>query len=622
MPIDREATLKNAEKFLRVGRLDAAIAEYARVVDEYPRDWTTANTLGDLYLRAAQSQKAVALYQRIADHLLTEGFYPKAAALLKKILKITPDDEAAQIHLAEISARQGLLADARAYYAAVAGRRRQRGDAAGADEIVVRLGALDPADAAARLAAAQAHERRGDTAAAARIYRELYDDHLEKGRREEALDALRACVRCAPDTREPELLLPLAGLHLEAGDFDAARGLLSEHLAQGPAGRDAVVALAWRALEKSPEAAAVCVDALAGTFVAAGDFAEAAAILQEFATRVPGQVSALLRLVEVCVDGGLEATMYEAQAQLADAYLASGRPDEARVIAEDLVTREPGEPAHLDRLRRALQMLGVADVEAVIADRLAGAALEEPEPLEALPAASTAPEEPFGSARAAASDAAAIGDDPGGRERAAEPQKDERRGEAVVPQAHVEMPQADTASRPGAAEIDLTALLEELEGSFTPPVPQAMPAPRDLEDVFAGLRAGAAHQEGGDDSGDHFDLARTYVELGMTEEAIGPLEVAARSPRYRFAAAALLARIVRDRGDLQRAIEWYERAAQAPAPAVDEGRALLYELGEALELLGEHARALAVFIELDADAPGYRDVGARVARLSNVEAGG
>jgi tetratricopeptide (TPR) repeat protein len=158
LAIDREATLKNAEKFLRVGRLDAAIAEYARIVDDQPHDWATGNTLGDLYMRAKQPDRAVALYTRIAGHLRTEGFYPKAAALYKKILKITPDDEAAQLHLAELSVRQGMLADARAYFGAVANRRRQRQDAAGADEIVIRLGAIDPADLGARLAAARARK--------------------------------------------------------------------------------------------------------------------------------------------------------------------------------------------------------------------------------------------------------------------------------------------------------------------------------------------------------------------------------------------------------------------------------------------------------------------------------
>ena len=68
----------------------------------------------------------------------------------------------------------------------------------------------------------------------------------------------------------------------------------------------------------------------------------------------PRHVPALLKLVEICVDGGLEAAMYQAQAQLADAYLSSSQAAEARFIAEDLVAREPWEAAHIERFRRAL----------------------------------------------------------------------------------------------------------------------------------------------------------------------------------------------------------------------------------------------------------------------------
>ena len=79
MALDREDTLKKAEKLLRQGRLDGAIAEYVRVVEDQPRDWNTANTLGDLYVRASQSDKAVVQYGRIADHFYNEGFYPKVS---------------------------------------------------------------------------------------------------------------------------------------------------------------------------------------------------------------------------------------------------------------------------------------------------------------------------------------------------------------------------------------------------------------------------------------------------------------------------------------------------------------------------------------------------------------
>ena len=93
------------------------------------------------------------------------------------------------------------------------------------------------------------------------------------------------------------------------------------------------------------------------------------------------------------------------------------------------------------------------------------------------------------------------------------------------------------------------------------------------------------------------------------------LEVAARSPRHRFRAGALLAKACLDLGDQPRAIEWYERAAEAPAPSPEAHHALLYDLASALEAQGESARALAVLLELQADAGEYRDVSTRLEQL-------
>ena len=89
---------------------------------------------------------------------------------------------------------------------------------------------------------------------------------------------------------------------------------------------------------------------------------------------MPGHVPALLKLVEVCVDGGLESTMYEAQAQLADAYLEAGQAAEARVIAEDLVAREPWEARAHRSLPPRARHAAVPDPDTVIAERLSGQA--------------------------------------------------------------------------------------------------------------------------------------------------------------------------------------------------------------------------------------------------------
>ena len=110
--------------------------------------------------------------------------------------------------------------------------------------------------------------------------------------------------------------------------------------------------------------------------------------------------------------------------------------------------------------------------------------------------------------------------------------------------------------------------------------------------------------------------------MGMIDDAIQSLERAARSSRQRFEAASLLGRLHMERGERSRAVDWFERAAEAPAPTPDAGRALLYDLADTLEHVGEPGRALAVFGELDAESRGYRDVAARIERLSRVQARG
>jgi tetratricopeptide (TPR) repeat protein len=633
LAFDREDTLKKAEKLLRQGRLDAAITEYARVLDDQPKDWNTANTLGDLYSRAGQTDKAVAQYTRIADHLVHEGFYPRAAALYKKILKIKPDDESAQIQLGELSARQGLLADAKSYFSTIVGRRRSRGDRAGADEMIVRLGSVDPADVEGRLAAARVLEQNGDAIAAAMRFRELHADLLERNRPKEALDALREAVRLNPDDREgraelareavaagdfetarqfldadtaagdPALLLALLTIEVRSGTPDRPRELIRQLLEADAAYQDRVVELGWSLADEAPDQAFVCVETTVDLLTARSAYVQGADLLKRFVERIPGQIPALLKLVEVCVDGGLESDMYETQAQLTDAYLARGQAAEARVIAEDLVAREPWERNHIERFRRALVMLKVSDPDTLIAERLSGQApFMATDHFVELEPAPTAVGQETGPAPAGAAEAA---------QEAPEPEP--------PPPAPPVAPRAASPRKPADEdEIDLTVMLGDLEGN-----PEMSPTdPKDLDRAFKDFRSEVRRQDGSEEAAQHLKLAQTYLEMGMSEEAIGSLETAARSPRYRFEAASMLGRLHRGQKDLPRAIEWFERAAEAPAPAADAGRELLYDLGSMLEETGEVARALAVFLELQADAGDYRDVARRVERLSRVQTGG
>ncbi|HUP39993.1 MAG TPA: tetratricopeptide repeat protein, partial [Vicinamibacterales bacterium] len=690
VPFDREGTLRNAEKLLRQGKLDPAIAEYRKVIEDQPSDWNTANTLGDLYFRAGQLDKAIAQYNDIAAHLANEGFFPKAVALYKKILKIKPDEERAMWHLGHISARQGLLVEARANFTSLADRRRKRGDVKGVAEVQIRLGDLDGADLETRLAGVRARVELGDPKAAVDRLKQYAAELQEKGKESDSLKMLTEAAQIDPEdmslrrllvqayiarsdfdaacqfatsaeelrhlsaelfklgredeginvlasaadadpadasirmdlvkrlvTRgdmtgaralltpdvagnDPELLWLLAEMELRDGNIPEGTALLQKMLADDPSRRDALVILGCSIAEVNPDAGYECIEVAARTAISADEWGSAAAALNEFVNRVPNHIPALMRLVEICVDGGLEATMHSAQAQLADAYLTVGAGIEARVIAEDLVAREPWDRSNIERFRRALALLGETDIDAIIADRLSG-------------------QTPFTSTDFM------WPSDPGASEMAPMPvppvvsKVEVPAPVAVVINVPPPPPAPVATGKPESQEVDLNDSIHDMRtgqvAAAAGKPAAAGSAAREMDSVLKGMRDEAAQDATPETAEQHFKLAATYVDMGMQDEAMKALEVAARSPRHRFRAAAMLAKAHLGSGDMVHAIEWYERAVEAPSPSPMALHAVLYELASVLEAHGESARALAVLLELQSEAGDYRDVSSKLEQL-------
>ena len=517
MSIDREAALKKAEKLLRQGRLDGAIEEYVRLIEDQPRDWNAINALGDLYVRAGDGERAVAQFTRVGDYLFGEGFLQKAAALYKKALKVESEHDHTLSRLAEIAARQGLLAGAKTYLRQLEQVRRRRGDELGAAECVERFRALEDTDAEPAPPAPAPEPpppAAPPNAAGAERERESGGD-------------------------DPDRLFILAQRELASGSEPHARAILIRVLTLDPDRHDDVTQIALDLARGGRlESALGCIDVVTDTALLGGDWNRAVTALQMF-VRVAPHIPAIIKLVELCVDAGLDAPLREAQAQLADAYLEAGKGSEARVISEDLLENEPERDDHAQRLRRALDLLGVADADRSIADVLARRS-----------AASAGPEM-----------------------------------------------SADAA--PGESAAQETVEI-------------------DLSDILANIGAPLAAAAAGTDP---YDRALAHLEGGRVADAIADLEAAAAFPRTGARAAAELGRLYVRRGDLEAGVEWLERAADGPAATPDEGFAVLYELADALERLGEPGRALAVLIDLDADAGDYRDVRTRIDHLARAQAG-
>jgi len=170
--VDRDEALKQAEKLVKLGRVDHALAEYERVLAESPDDWKTVTAAADLYLRANQPLRAAALFNRQADHLANQGFLPRAEAFYKRVLKIEPLNEHTLDRLAEIAIKAGITVEARAHLINLARARHARGDVKGAAAATLKIGTLDRTDFAARREAARS--------AAAGGYPELAVEELQR----------------------------------------------------------------------------------------------------------------------------------------------------------------------------------------------------------------------------------------------------------------------------------------------------------------------------------------------------------------------------------------------------------------------------------------------------------
>src|SRR5262249_22186765 len=174
---------------------------------------------------------------------------------------------------------------------------------------------------------------------------------------------------------------------------------------------------------------------------------------------------------------------------------------EARFIAEDLVASEPWEHANVDRFRRALELLGEPDPDAIIAERLSEeAALTPddlfgpmPQPEEESPAEPPLPVDELIALEAEAEKPSPKA--PTGRRRTSDDRQFQLSANAIELDSILGDFEDAPLPPPGASEeseVDLSVVL----GDIKPHAPTKPPAsaPTDLEGVFSNLREQAARR--------------------------------------------------------------------------------------------------------------------------------
>ncbi|MCH9650371.1 MAG: tetratricopeptide repeat protein [Deltaproteobacteria bacterium] len=251
MAVQREKLVRNAEKFVSRGRIEAAIREYRKILADQPKDTGTLNRVGDLYARINRIDEAVRLFTQIAEQYTDEGFFVKAIAIYKKIIKLDPTRLSVYEKLAELYHKQGLVNEARTQYQVLADYYLKHDNAASAISIYQNMAELEPDDPAHRVKLAELYQQEKLVDKAMGQYQLIADIMLEHGRVEKAVQVLERGLELDPD--DLDFLASAVDKLQAAGANEATRDFLTSVAAQNPAAEGLLKSLASEEEEQTPE---------------------------------------------------------------------------------------------------------------------------------------------------------------------------------------------------------------------------------------------------------------------------------------------------------------------------------------------------------------------------------
>ncbi len=666
MALDRNKVARSAEKLVARGKLDAAIDEYRKLLAESANDTTTLNRVGDLYARLNRLDKAIALFIKTADHFISEGFFVKAIAIYKKIIRLDPSQIEVYEKLAELYSRQGLVNEARSQYQVVSDYylKHDRIDAAVA--VHRKLVELEPEHPGHRLRLADLLRRAGRLHEAVAQFREIASLLVAHGRIEDATKLYVTALEVDASDLDflADALVELKG----AGHQAAAERLLAAAVERNPEARTlsrllGVDSKRARARREAPPAE----EAVAPEEAAPAPPVEEPPAEEPKAAAVPSELEGEDILVLDLDDEELSSDLGPPSSELLEGGLgaeiqALGQ-EEIEIDLDPLSGPPFAEPAlsedelafaeRLDELmaeaetlakfglvekaaRRLEEVIELAPDHAQAYDPLVSLYLDRGDHgrLQAL----------AGRLSELAAEGQVIDTWRAVRDRLREEGVEVEEEAAPVAEVEVEPPPAvaaegagDAAGHAGwldEAQRDVTAdelfrdeeqffdlaseLEEELRREGELAEEEELIEPLDeqsVQEIVDGFKRGMAETLSAEDYDTHYNLGIAYREMGLVDEAIGEFQLASKDPRYLVDCCSLLAASFIDKGFPELAVKWYLRGLESPTLTEEESLGLLYELGNLHLSMGDEDKARLRFVEIYGINSNYRDVVAKLEEL-------
>src|SRR3954469_21655978 len=216
--MDKNKVIESAAKLITKGQFEKAVKEYQRILEVDPDDVRVLQKLAELYQKMNRKAEAAACFEKGARTYSQQGFYLKAVALYKQVLKVI-DRVEVSVRLAELYQQLGLVGDATKEWQTVAAHYEKSGDTKASLDTLKKLIDLDPDNVAARIRLGEQYARQDDLIEAVTELRRAAQYLQRNGRQD---DYLRVAERIS---------------HLDQNDLALAKELAEQYLAKGDSKR-------------------------------------------------------------------------------------------------------------------------------------------------------------------------------------------------------------------------------------------------------------------------------------------------------------------------------------------------------------------------------------------------
>lgn len=383
--ISKDKILKNAEKFIKEGKLDKAIEEYRKIVEENPTDWATINLVGDLCIKVGKLKEGVSQFIKVADYYRAQGFYDKAIAAYNRVYKLDPANKEIAMILADLYEKRGLVSQARALYLEIAEKFMVGGRTKEALEIYKRVVELDKGNIKTRTLLVELYKKEKMIDEAVEELNAIGESLIKAGSIKEAIDYFNKAYELKPNDQRATkniveiyvksqdykkaietiehflkispnniyFLKRLTELYCELGEIKSAEQLISKLQEMGEHEVDLINKIGMLLKERNElDRAFKIFEPTIDYFVKKGNIEEGLSFLRLIWTSDSHHIPSLLKASQIYRGAEQIANLIQVLTKLYEIYEQKGMKSETIKVLKELVTLAPDNLKYKNALAR------------------------------------------------------------------------------------------------------------------------------------------------------------------------------------------------------------------------------------------------------------------------------